>query len=141
MERVRGAGGRAVKTTVEQTHARVGDRISVCSSGAASICQRALMTIIGHTIHTRVPLRGPAPGPAKSQMSVQVDRTLRKGLGWVDLCGRARFNRVTDGPEKGSQLRSYRGSRYGLSFAHSHQPATSRAQTQLSLPGDRPYDR
>src|SRR3954447_6603858 len=35
------------------------------------------MTIIGHTIHTRVPLRGPAPGPAQSQMSVQVDRTLR----------------------------------------------------------------
>ena len=35
------------------------------------------MTVIGHTVRTRVPHRGPAPGPAQSQMSVQVDRTLR----------------------------------------------------------------
>ena len=73
-------------------------------------------------------------------MSVHVDRTLRKGLRWVDLCGRARFNRVTDGPQEGGHLPRNGGGDHGLAFAGRHQPAIARAQTQLSLPGDRPDD-
>src|SRR3954452_1480629 len=96
------------------------------------------MTIIGHTVRTRVPHRGPAPGPAQAQMSVHVDRTLREGLGWFDLCGRARLNRVTDGPQEGGHLTRNRGCDHGLAFARYHQPAIARAQTQLSLPSDRP---
>ena len=70
---MRKAGDGAVKTTVEQTSdARVGYRISVCSSGTASICQRASMKVIGHTIHTRVSHRDPASGAAQSPMSVQL---------------------------------------------------------------------
>jgi len=37
------------------------------------------MKVIGHTILSRVPHRGPAPGPAQSQMSVGADEDLRHG--------------------------------------------------------------
>ena len=84
MKLLRKAGDGTVKTTVEQnSDARVGYRISVCSSGAASICQRASMKVIGHTIHTRVPHRGPASGAAQSQMSMQTDLALRDECDFV----------------------------------------------------------
>ena len=69
MQRLRSAGDRTVKTTVADSDARVGYRISVCSSGAASICQRASTKGIGHTIHSRVPHRGPASGAAQLPVS------------------------------------------------------------------------
>src|SRR3954447_3041966 len=62
------------------------------------------------------------------------------GLRWFALCGRARFNRMTDGPQEGRHLPRDGGGDYGLAFARRHQPAIARAQTQLSLPGDRPDD-
>src|SRR6185369_5638324 len=61
-------------------------------------------------------------------------------LRWCDLCGWARLNRMTDGPQKGGHLSRNRGGDHGLAFARRHQPAIPRAQTQLSLPGDRPDD-
>src|SRR3954454_14374439 len=63
------------------------------------------------------------------------------GLRWFDLCGWARFNRMTDGPQKGGHLTRNGGCDHGLAFACCHQPAIPRAQTQLSLPGDRPDER
>src|SRR3954467_15397152 len=57
------------------------------------------------------------------------------------LCGRARPNRVTDGPQEGGHLPRNRCGDHGLAFAGCHQPAIARAQTQLSLPGDCPDDR
>jgi hypothetical protein len=35
------------------------------------------MKVIGHTIHSRVPHRGPASGAAQSQMLMQTDLVLR----------------------------------------------------------------
>ena len=69
MKRLRSAGDRAVKTTVEQnSDARIGYRISVCSSGAASICQRASMKVIGHTIRTRFPTEALPPALRKADV-------------------------------------------------------------------------
>src|SRR3712207_8842628 len=47
--------------------ARVGYRIPVCSSGAASVCKRA-STSVGHTNVSRVPHRGPAPSAAQQDV-------------------------------------------------------------------------
>ena len=52
MKRSRSADGRADKTTVEWTLIR-----GLCSSGAASICERGSMKPIDRTIHTRFPDR------------------------------------------------------------------------------------
>src|SRR3954463_13114479 len=78
MERVRGAGGRAVKTTVEQTLMRGLVTAVPCVRPGLPRSARGRRCRSSATQFTsRVPLRGPAPGPAHSQMSVQVDRTLR----------------------------------------------------------------
>src|SRR5215510_11461196 len=93
MKQLRIARDRAVKTTVEQTLMRgLVTAFSVCSSGAASICQRASMKIIGHTIHTRIPHRGPVSSSAQQQMSIQVDTTL------LDECNLAYLMQSTAAP-------------------------------------------
>jgi hypothetical protein len=57
-------GAEPLGRRLADSDARVGHRIPVCSSGAASICQRA-STEVGHTIRSRVPHRGSAPGAAQ----------------------------------------------------------------------------
>src|SRR5262244_1353655 len=98
MKQLRIARDRAVKTTVEQTLMRgLVTAFSVCSSGAASICQRASMKIIGHTIHTRIPHRGSVSSSAQQQMSIQVDTTLLYECHSPTLC-RARLHLTADRP-------------------------------------------
>src|SRR5919107_2495968 len=49
--------------------ARIGYRITVCSSGAASVCKRA-STRVGHTNVSRVPHRGPASSDAQQDIGL-----------------------------------------------------------------------
>ena len=138
MERVRGAGGRAVKTTVERTLMRGLVTAFPCVRPAAWICQRASITIIGHTISCEGP-RGHAPGSV-TRMSVPWIGPFA-GTGVVRLMGGARFNRVTDGPRRRPCTGNgyCRRPRSGV-CPRSHQPAMTRGQTQLSLPGNSPDD-
>jgi len=57
-------GAELLRRRFADSDARVGYRISVCSSGASSILQRA-STIVGHMWTARIPHRGPAPGDAQ----------------------------------------------------------------------------
>src|SRR5215213_9001481 len=113
MERVRGTGGRAVKTTVEQTLMRgLVTAVPCVRPGLPRSASGRRRWSSATQFTTRVPLRGPAPGPAQAQMSVQVDQTLR-GTEVFDLRGRARVNRMTDGPQEGSHLPRNGGGDHG----------------------------
>src|SRR3954465_14901493 len=78
LEGVHGAGGRAVKTTVEQTLMRgLVTAVPCVRPGLPRSASGRRGRSSATQFPPRVPLRGPAPGPGQSQMSVQVDRTLR----------------------------------------------------------------
>src|SRR5262245_33192261 len=57
------------------------------------------MKIIGHTIHTRIPHRGPVSSSAQQQMSIQVDTTL------LDECNLAYLMQSTAAPPGRSPTR------------------------------------
>jgi hypothetical protein len=80
------------------------------------------MKVIGHTIHTRIPHRGPASGVAQLQMSMQIDWPLRDERGFrltLSYSG-VRLHLVTDRPQKGGHLACDRCCDQGLAFASGH---------------------
>ena len=77
-------GTEPLRRRLANSDARVGYRISVCSSGAASICQRA-STSVGHTIVLEDSPPGPCPQRYATGMSPLVYSPLRSEVEAVML--------------------------------------------------------